>query len=48
MGRAANYLYPASTGEESVAPSPKDLSAVLEFILEGKELPGVAALRVEA
>ena len=39
MGRAANYLYPASTGEDSTAPTPKDLAAVLEFILEGKKLP---------
>lgn len=46
MGRAANYLYPASTGEESVAPSPKDLAAVLEFILEGKELPKESAKRL--
>ena len=38
MGRAANYLYPASTGEKSVPPSPEDLAAVLEYVLEGKEL----------
>jgi hypothetical protein len=38
MGRAANYLYPASTGEKSIPPSPEDLAAVLEYVLEGKEL----------
>ena len=46
MGRAANYLYPASTGEESTAPTPKDLAAVLEYVLEGKELPEVSAGRL--
>jgi len=46
MGRAANYLYPASTGEESTAPTPKDLAAVLEYVLEGKELPKESTKRL--
>ena len=46
MGRAANYLYPASTGEESTAPTPKDLAAVLEYVLEGKELPKTSTERL--
>ena len=46
MGRAANYLYPASTGEKSNAPTPKDLAAVLEYVLEGKELPEASADRL--
>ena len=46
MGRAANYLYPASTGEPSKAPSPKDLAAVLEYVLEGKPLPEASVGRL--
>ena len=37
MGRAANYLYPASEGEKSFAPSPEDLAAVLLSLIHISE-----------
>ena len=46
MGRAANYLYPASEGEQSFAPTPKDLAAVLNYVLDGKPVPEKTATRM--
>ena len=46
MGRAANYLYPASEGEKSFAPSPEDLAAVLNYVLDGKPVPEKTAARM--
>lgn len=46
MGRAANYLYPASEGEKSFAPTPEDLAAVLNYVLDGKPVPKETAARM--
>ncbi len=46
MGRAANYLYPASEGEQSFAPTPDDLAAVLNYVLDGQPLPEETAARM--
>ena len=46
MGRAANYLYPASEGEKSFAPTPEDLAAVLNYVLEGEPMPKETAARM--
>ena len=46
MGRAANYLYPASEGEKSFAPTPEDLAAVLNYVLDGEPVPKETAARM--
>ena len=41
MGRAANYLYPASEKgrTEALSPEVKDMEAVFAYVLAGKPLP---------
>ncbi len=46
MGRAANYLYPASEGELSFEPTPEDLAAVLNYVLDGQPMPEETAARM--
>jgi len=46
MGRAANYLYPASEVEQTYEPSPEDLAAVLNYVLDGQPVPEAIAARL--